>query len=285
MIPLIVLLLQVGPMPTTEPISPIPEELHEQRERTRARQNAYVEVLPATKSRLAQCLARTRQDPGGAASEAEAWLAAASGEERGDAAQCLGVAQAQLGQQSEAAETFLLARDSTPDADHRARALRGGLAGGALLTQGDPAGALALLEAARTDVQAAAGEATAGQDAIRGQIAIDRAIALVALDRLDEAGAALDTARAALPDNAQAWLLSATLSRRLGKLEEAQARIERAAILAPLDSAIGLEAGVIAAMAGRDDAARKSWRSVIDAEPGSEAAATAQAYLDQLDTP
>lgn len=284
MTPLIVLLLQVGPMPTTEPISPIPDELYEQRERTHARQNAYVEVLPPT-SRLAQCLTRTRQDPGGAANEAEAWLAAASEGERGDAAQCLGVAQAQLGQQGEAAETFLLARDSTPGGDHRARALRGGLAGGALLAQRDPAGALALLDAARADAQAAGGEGAAGQDAILGQIAIDRAIALVALDRVDEAGAALDTARAALPENAQAWLLSGTLSRRLGNLNEAQARIERAAILAPLDAAVGLEVGVIAAMSGRDDAARKSWRSVIDAAPGSEAAATAQTYLDQLDTP
>ncbi len=284
MTPLIVFLLQVGPMPTTEPISPIPDELYEQRERTRARQNAYVEVLPPT-SRLAQCLTRTRQDAGGAANEAEAWLTEASGGERGDAAQCLGVAQAQLGQQSAAAETFLQARNATPSSDHRARALRGGLAGGALLARGDPAGALAILDAARTDAQAASGEAAAGQDAILGQIAIDRAIALVALNRVDEAAAALDTARTALPDNAQAWLLSATLSRRLGNFDEAQARIERAAILAPLDTAVGLEAGVIAAMAGRDDAARKSWRSVIDASPGSEAAATAQAYLDQLDMP
>lgn len=279
MTPLIVLLLQVGLAPTVEPISPIPDELYEQRRRTRARENAYVEVRPET-SRLTQCLARTREDPGGAASEAQAWLAAASGGERGDAAQCLGVAQAQLGQRSRSADTFLLAHETTPPDDHRARALRGGLAGGALLAQGDAAGALALLDAARTDAQAAGGGAV--EAAIVGQIAIDRAIALVALDRLDEAGAALDTARTALPDNTQAWLLSATLSRRLGNLDEAQAQIQRAAILAPLDPAIGLEAGVIAAMAGRDDAARKSWRSVIDLAPGSESAKAAQAYLEQL---
>jgi len=278
MIPLVVLLLQVGPAPTVEPISPIPEELQEQRRRTRARENAYVEVLAET-SWLAQCLARTRTDPGGAASEAEAWLAAASGSERGDAAQCLGVAQTQLGRQSESAETFMLALEATPRDDRRARAIRGGLAGGALLAKGDPAGALALLDTARTDAQAA------GQDTILGQIAIDRAIALVALDRLDEAGEALGTARTALPDNPQTWLLSGTLSRRLGNLAEAQVQIERAEILAPLDPAIDLEAGVIAAMAGRDADARKSWRSVIDAAPGTDAAATAQAYLDQLDMP
>ncbi|RXZ64594.1 tetratricopeptide repeat protein [Pelagerythrobacter rhizovicinus] len=275
---LLALLLQVGPAPAIEPISPIPEELQEQRERTRARRNAYVEVLPET-SRLAQCLTRTREDPGAAANEAHEWLTAAGGPDRGDAAQCLGVAQARLGQQSQAAGTFLQARDATPPGDHRARALRGGLAGGALLAQGNPAGALELLDVARVDAQAA------GEEAILGQIAIDRAIALVALERLEEAETALETARAALPDNVDAWLLSATLSRRHGKLDEAQARIERAAVLDPLDPGVGLEAGVIAAMAGRDDAARKNWRSVIEAAPGSDAAATAQAYLEQLDAP
>lgn len=278
MIPLIALLLQVGPAPTVEPISPIPEELQEQRRRTRARENAYVEILPQT-SRLAQCLSRTRTDPVGAASEARAWLEAAAGAERGDAAQCLGVAQTQLDLGSEAAATFMLALEATPAEDRRARGIRGGLAGGALLAGGDAAGALALLDAAWADAQAA------GQDTVLGQIALDRAIALVALDRVEEAGAALETARTALPDNPQTWLLSATLSRRLGNLDQAQAQIERAEILAPLDPAVDLEAGVIAALAGHDDIARRSWRSVIDASPGSDAAETAQTYLDQLDMP
>ena len=271
--PLLAILLQVGPAPTTSPVSPLPPEMLEQRERSR--RDAYVEVGPET-SRLAQCLARTRTDPGGAIEEAEAWLEQASGGERGDAGQCLGVAQTQVGQRADAADTFLAARDATGQDDQRARALRGGLAGGALLAEGDAAGAIALLDQAQADADAG------GEASIRGQIAIDRAIALVALDRTGEAASALDTARTAVPDNAQAWLLSATLSRRDGDLATAQTRIERAAMLAPLDPAIGLEAGLIAALGGRDEAARRSWQSVIEAVPGSAEAATAQGYLDQL---
>lgn len=271
--PLLALMLQVGPAPTVEPVSPLPPEMLEQRERSR--RGAYVEVETQA-SRLARCLARTRTDPGGAIEEAEAWLAGAAGAERGDAGQCLGVAQSQTGLRADAAESFLAARDATPADDARARALRGGLAGGALLAEGDFAGALALLDQAQLDADSAA-------DAqIRGQILLDRSIALVALDRVDEGAAALDAARAALPDDPQAWLLSATLARRQGDLVAAQERIVRAAQLAPRDPAVGLEAGVIAVMAGHDEAARRSWTSVIETAPGSTEAATAQGYLHQL---
>jgi TolA-binding protein len=58
--------------------------------------------------------------------------------------------------------------------------------------------------------------------------------------------------------------------------------IERAAQLFPVDPEIGLEAGVIAVLSGRDEAARKSWLSVIKAAPNSPSAKTAQGYLDQL---
>jgi hypothetical protein len=49
--------------------------------------------------------------------------------------------------------------------------------------------------------------------------------------------------------------------------------------LAPKDPAIGLEAGVIAELAGNDDAARKSWNSVVALGPDSAEAQTAKAYL------
>lgn len=150
------------------------------------------------------------------------------------------------------------------------------MAGNAALAQGQPAQALLLLGGA-------AGEAKAAADnALIASIALDKARALVAVNRPDEAATALAEARAAAPDDAQAWLLSATLSRRQNKLIEAQAQIEQAARLAPRDPDVGLEAGVIAALAGNDAAARRSFGSVVAMAPGSDTAARAQGYLDQL---
>jgi tetratricopeptide (TPR) repeat protein len=143
----------------------------------------------------------------------------------------------------------------------------------AALAEGDFAGALAALDAAPP----------AADSVDRGRLAVLRARALVGLKRESEAEAPLAEARAATPGDASVWLLSATLSRRLNKLAEAQARIEKAAGLQPTDPEIALEAGLIAVLAGRDDAARKSWRSVIAVAPDSDAAATARGYLAQLD--
>src|SRR5690606_35144317 len=48
---------------------------------------------------------------------------------------------------------------------------------------------------------------------------------------------------------------------------------------------VGLEAGVIAMLQGREAAAEASWRSVVEIEPDSEAATTARGYLAQLAEP
>jgi tetratricopeptide (TPR) repeat protein len=92
----------------------------------------------------------------------------------------------------------------------------------------------------------------------------------------------LVAARSLDAQNALAWLLSATLARRLGKLGEAQGFIETAAALARDYPEVGLEAGVIAMLQGRGNAAEASWRSVVEVAPDSEAAATARSYLAQL---
>ena len=121
---------------------------------------------------------------------------------------------------------------------------------------------------------------------MRGAVQIGRARALVALGRLPEASSALQEAHRLAPNDPEGWLLSATLARRGKDLERAQRDIEVAASLAghgdPLGAPIGLEAGVIAMLAGREDAARKSWDSVVALAPGTAEAATAKGYLDQI---
>ncbi len=273
--PILAFLLQVGPNPGAEPVPPIPPELAEQRRRTRARE--HQQKIAAAASRLGPCLARADADPEAARREASDRLAAKEDLGRADVLHCLGYALGLQQRWDQSSDMFRAARDATPEADILNQALRGALAGGALLSKGDMAGALALLDPAH---EAAL---VAGNDPLAGQIALDRSLALVALGRAEEAAGALVEARTKMPDSTQAWLLSATLSRRMGDLDTARGQIERAALLGPTDPDIGLEAGVIAVLAGRDEAARKSWRSVLTTAPGTEQARTAQAYLDQLD--
>ena len=226
---------------------------------------------------LKDCLHLAMTRPSEAIEVAQNWLISAKTmKDRAGAKQCHALALTRIEGWTEAAALFLSAREDTPanEADERARL--GALGGNAYLAAGDPSAALAALDLALADTQT-------GIDAKqRGGIQIDRARALVALDRPDKAAQALADARISAPSNHQAWLLSATLSRRQGRLVEAQSQIEKAAELFPVDPEIGLEAGVIAMLAGREDAARKSWESVIRAGPGTPAAKTAQAYLDQL---
>ena len=150
------------------------------------------------------------------------------------------------------------------------------MAGNAALADGRAEAGLADLDLALADAKAA------GDTQIAGGIQLDRSRALVALGRLDDAGAALAEARNDTPKDSETWLLSATLARRMKNLAQAQEWIEAAAKLAPQDPRIGLEAGVIAELDGRDEAARKSWQSVVGLSPDTPEAKTAKSYLDQI---
>ena len=70
--------------------------------------------------------------------------------------------------------------------------------------------------------------------------------------------------------------------RRLERLGEAREQIAQAALLAPRDPAVGLEAGVIAALSGREQEARRSFESVLLVAPDSDEAKRARGYLEQL---
>ncbi|MDZ4306322.1 tetratricopeptide repeat protein [Allopontixanthobacter sp.] len=276
---LLAALLQVGAAPNTQPASPIPDELWEQRRLNREAARERENAASPSGNRLTECTALIGIDPAAARGEAGRWLETATLKQKSDAAQCLGMAEAELGQWEGAIAAFVRGRDMAVPGAFETRARLGTMAGNAQLATGDAAAALATLEQADSDA------GSAGADILRGEIALDRAQALVALGRPEEAQSALTLARTALPHDPRAWLLSATLARRLDMLEAGQRFIEQAGLLAPTDPEIGLEAGVIAVLAGRSDSARRSWNSVIEAAPDSPFAQTARGYLAQLGEP
>lgn len=270
LLPLALMLMQVGIDPNGGRVPGIPEEL-----RNRPPRKARPAPPPPPPAKLAACLATVPSSRANAIESATSWLAQATGLERAHAGHCLGVAQAESGDWRAAAASFAAARENVPVVNASYRARLGALGGNAALAAGDAAKALTLLDAARGE--------TAKSGPLAGDIAVDRARALVALDRLSEAGLALGEARAANPGDPQVWLFSATLARRQVDLASAQAQIERAATLAPRDPSIGLEAGVIAALGGNNAAARLSFESVVALAPDSEQAIQAKAYLEQLE--
>lgn len=264
------LLLQVGPNPSLTPPPAVPDELVEQRRIRRERLAAPLAIVGDDP--VQTCAARAETDPAGAADNARTLVARSSGIDRALASHCLALALSAQDLWSDAAQAFARARGALPAGNANYAARLALAEGSARLAAGDAAAALAALESAPA----------VDDPQLASAIAVDRARALVALSDDNRAAAVLDEARGSDPDNDEAWLLSATLSRRMGQLDRAQQQIERAAILRPSGPEIGLEAGVIAVLAGRDDVALRSWRSVIDSAPGTPAALTAADYIAQL---
>jgi tetratricopeptide (TPR) repeat protein len=231
---------------------------------------------PLEHARLDLCLDKARADPATAMADASAWLGEAAPPETSYPQQCLGYAYTLLLRWEAAERAFLAAREAELEVNHFRRAQLAAMAGNAALAGSRPDAAIAALGLAATDA------AVTGDAGLRAVVETDRARAMVMQGREDEAEAVLAAARSFDAQNALAWLLSATLARRLGKLDEAQGFIETAAALSPDYPEVGLEAGVIAMLQGREEAAKASWESVVTVEPGSEAAATARGYLAQL---
>ena len=224
--------------------------------------------------RLQLCIERAGRDPATSLAEASAWVAAAKGANRSKPLECLGQIYTVLLRWDAAEGAFTEAAGVTPVADDARRSALFAQAGNAALAGGHADRALSHLDAA-------VGVPGIGPLA-RGQAEIDRARALVALDRLDDAVEAFAAAQRDAPDDPDAWLLGATVARRRGDFAAAQRQIEVAGKLASTDPGIGLEAGVIAMLDGREPAARKAWQSVMLVGPESKEAETAKAYLAQL---
>ena len=236
--------------------------------------------LSAQNERMAQCLIAVRENPATAVATASAWAGDVG--ENAAAAEpllCLALAYSALERWSAAADAFAEVRDLKPAADALGRVRYGQLAGTTLLRAGETARAVALLERAENDAQAGA------LPAIAGSVALDLAAAQALAGRAEAAAAALARAREAAPGDAETWLRSAAFAREAGDLAQAQDFVLSAAALAPRDAAVGLEAGIIAALARQDEAARLSFASVIDIDPDGPEGGRARAYLAQLEEP
>ncbi|WP_298306818.1 hypothetical protein [uncultured Erythrobacter sp.] len=270
---LLVAALQVGPNPSANSVLGTPDELLNRPPRPEQEQS--IERDPDALW-LAECLGMLPEQAARAHTLAQVRRNDSSGRPRILANHCLGLAATELGLWEDAIAAFTAARDETPAEELRARARFGAMAGNAALAAQDLERSQTILKLAKDNAAAAA---SAPMQAI---IASDLARVYVALQRQEDALAELELSTQLVPEQAGSWLLKATLLRRLDRLAEAQTAIERASSLAPADASIGLEAGVIAVLSGREQAARESWQSVIDLAPESPEALTAQEYLAQI---
>lgn len=228
-------------------------------------------IAPPDGDRRATCAALAVRDPAAAEAEASQWRLTGGGFA---ARECLGAALANQQRWTAAATEFDNAARAAEVA-HDAGAARAWAQGGnAWLAAGDAA-------RARADLDAALAPAVlAGLD--RGEAHLDRARALVAGGDPGGARADLDAALVDAAGDPLAWLLSATLARRMNDLPRAQKDIVEAQALASDDASVALEAGNIAAAAGDEAAARTAWAQAVRLKPGSDVAAHASAALNQF---
>ena len=185
---------------------------------------------------------------------------------------CTGVAYAAATRWREAALAFEGAAkevNSAKGADLWAQA------GNAWLAAGEPAKAGAALDAALVWSEGKS-------DFDKGELRLDRARAAVAAGDLDAGRTVLDQALVAVPTDPLAWLLSATLARRMGQPGRAAKDIAEGLKRAPDDAAVQLEAGNIATLAGDTERAKEHWGNAVRLQPDGDSGRAAKAALAQF---
>ena len=222
-------------------------------------------------TRFEACATLADTDPARALAEAGTWRIAGGGVL---ARQCEGLAYVTQKRWMPAATAFeAAAREADIKADGRA-ALLWVQAGNAALAGNDPAKAALYFDGALARGQLT-GEAL-------GEAHLDRARARAALGDMKGGRTDLDLATRHVPADPLGWLLSATLARKMNDLPLAQADIGEAAKRSPYDASVALEAGTIAVLSGRDDAARTAWEAAIKLSPNSPSAKAATESLARL---
>lgn len=222
-------------------------------------------------TRFEACATLAETDPARALAEAGTWRIAGGGVL---ARQCEGLAYVTQKRWLPAATAFeAAAREADVKGDGRSAVLWV-QAGNAALAGNDAAKATTYFDGALTR-----GQLTG--DAL-GEVHLDRARARAALGDMKGARTDLDLATKHVPADPLGWLLSATLARKMNDLPRAQADIAEAAKRSPDDASVALEAGNIAVLSGRDDAARTAWEAAIALSPNSPSAKAATESLARL---
>jgi tetratricopeptide (TPR) repeat protein len=221
--------------------------------------------------RFDECVALVETDPTKAIATADAWRIAGGGVA---ARHCLALAYVAQGRYVPAAVAFeQAARDAEMTRDARAANL--------WVQSGNARLAAKQADLARSAFDAALAHGTLA-GAPLGEAHLDRARARVALGDNPAARTDLDAALKLAPADPLAWLLSATLARRMNDLPRAQADIAEAAKLAPDDASVALEAGNVAILSGAPEAAKVAWQGAVKNQPDSDAGKSAKAALAAL---
>jgi len=228
-------------------------------------------LLAQTAAAQASCTDQIKTDPAKAAESANRWHSQGGG---ALARQCAALAYAAQDRWPEAALAFEQAARETAKGEERATAALWVQAGNARLAAGEAQAAVANFDRALVSGLLS--------NAARGEARLDRARGNVLAGDLQAARADLDEALKLVPEDPLAWLLSASLARRMGQIERAQADIGEAAKRSPDDATVALEAGRVALAAGATQAARIAFEGAVKNQPGSEAARAAQWELDRL---
>lgn len=265
------LLLQAAYPPETEAVM---NRAH--REAAQARSSTRADALslylpPEVAKKLQSCIDTAIDTPDSGIAFAKKWTDGGY-----SADQCLGFAQARKEDWIAAVTAFEHAANGAQKAGAHADAAR-------LWAQaGNAALAGAMAAKARGAFDKALAEDGLPQGPARGEAHLDRARALVALDDPAGARADLDKAVTQVPQDPLAWLLSATLARRMDDLPRATKDIAEAKRQAPDDASVALEAGKIAVLSGDDAGARAEWTRVVTLAPSGDQAVEAREMLARL---
>ena len=235
---------------------------------------ASADPIAGDRSRYNACLAVARSDPARAIAMANGWRIEGGGL---PARHCLGLAMAQAGDSAGAIANLTAAAMAAREAGSPLALLLWRQVAEVAVDGGRPDAALPAIDA---------GLALAGDGATAAPFHLLKAQALVDLKRDGEAANALAAAVDADPDVPDGWLLKATLARRMGDLDGAEAAIIEAGRRAPDSAEVQYEAGTIAAAQGKTDLAKAAWTAAAGNDPdgvAGKAAAKALAALREAE--